>query len=89
MTDSSLRPFFAPAGVMVVGASKDPTKLGYALARNLIRSGYAGAIHFINPRGGTLLGHPMYTRIADVPDPVELAIILVPPPFVPDTMREV
>ena len=89
MTDPSLLPFFAPRGVMVVGASKDPTKLGYALARNLIQSGYTGAISFINPKGGVLLGHNMITRIADVPDPVDLAVVLVPPPAVPGAMREV
>ena len=51
MTDStSLIPFFDPEGVVVIGASQDPTKLGYGLANNLHRSGYKGAIHFVNLR---------------------------------------
>ena len=87
-SDPSLIPFFAPKGVAIIGASSDPTKLGYGLSRNLIQSHYQGAIHFVNPKGGTLLGRPVYTRIADVPDPVDLAVVLIPAPFVPATLKE-
>lgn len=87
-TDTSLTPFFAPQGVAVLGASRDPTKLGYGLSRNLVQSGYRGAIHFVNPRGGMLFGHPIYAKIGDVPDPVDLAVLLVPPEFVPQTLEE-
>jgi acetate---CoA ligase (ADP-forming) len=88
MTDNSLIPFFAPQGVAVVGASQNPTKLGYGLARNLIQCNYQGVVHFINPKGGILLGHPIYSHIADVPDPVDLAILLIPAPAVPQALRE-
>ena len=44
--------FFNPRGVAVIGASSDPGKLGYAVARNLIQSGYQGAIHLVNQKGG-------------------------------------
>lgn len=84
---SSLSPFFSPRGVAIVGASREPTKLGYGLARNLVQSGYPGAVHFVNPRGGELLGRPIYRQIADLPDPVDLAVLLVPPQFVPDALR--
>ncbi|MBE9473323.1 MAG: acetyl CoA synthetase, partial [Chloroflexi bacterium] len=46
--DPSLTPFFSPQGVAIIGASLDPTKLGYGFSRNLVQSGYQGAIHFIN-----------------------------------------
>ncbi|MCA1954029.1 MAG: acetate--CoA ligase family protein [Anaerolinea sp.] len=85
--NSSLSPFFSPRGVVVVGASREPTKLGYGLARNLVQSGYSGAVHFVNPRGGELLGRPIYRQIAELPDPVDLAVLLVPPQFVPDSLR--
>ena len=86
-TDLSLTPFFAPQGVAIIGASTDPNKLGYGLARNLIQSHYQGAIHFVNLKGGQLLGRPIYTRIEDVPDPVDLAVILIPAPYVPETLE--
>jgi len=88
VTDPSLIPFFDPKGVVIIGASKDPTKLGYGLSRNLMLSHYQGAIHFVNPRGGDLLGHPVYTRVADVPDPVDLAAVLIPAAYVPAALKE-
>lgn len=85
---SSLIPFFNPKGVAVIGASQDPTKLGYGLANNLHHSGFKGVIHFVNLKGGTLLGRPIYTTILDVPDPVDLAAVLIPAQFVSPTLRE-
>ncbi len=85
---NSLDSFFHPRGVVVVGASHDPTKLGYGVARNLVHCGYVGGIHFVNPRGGTLLDRPVYTSIASVPNPVDLAVLIIPATAVPDTLRE-
>jgi acetate---CoA ligase (ADP-forming) len=86
--NASLSPFFAPRGVVIVGASTDPTKLGYGLSRNLMLSNYQGAIHFVNPKGGELLGHPIYTQISNVPDPVDLAALLIPAKYIPATLVE-
>jgi acetyl coenzyme A synthetase (ADP forming)-like protein len=83
-----LTPFFAPHGILLVGASHDPTKLGYGLARNLVQSNYQGAVHFVNPKGGNLLGRPLHTRIAEVPDPADLAILLIPAPAVAVALGE-
>ncbi|MFN2145502.1 MAG: acetate--CoA ligase family protein [Anaerolineales bacterium] len=89
MTESnSLTPFFNPKGVVVIGASQDPTKLGYGLATNLSRSGYQGAIHFVNLKGGSLLGKPVYQSVLDVPDPVDLAAVLIPAQYVIPALRE-
>ncbi len=84
--DETLNPFFQPSGVAVIGASNDPSKLGYGLARNLTQSGYQGVVHFVNLKGGFLLGRPMYTSIREVPDPVDLAVLLIPAKFVPETL---
>jgi len=84
----SLTSFFSPTGIVIIGASHEPTKLGHGLAYNLARSNYAGAMHFVNPKGGKLFGQPIYTNIAEVPDPVDLAVVLTPAPTVPQTLRE-
>lgn len=86
--DPTLLPFFQPQGIVLVGASADPTKLGFGVARNLLQSDYKGAIHFVNPKGGMLLSRPLHTHIADVPPPVDLAFLLIPAPFVPQALVE-
>ena len=86
--DSSLLPFFKPQGVVIIGASTSPEKLGYSAARNLIQSGYQGAIHFVSQRQGELFGHPLYTSLTQVPDPVDLAILIVPPSVTPKIIED-
>src|SRR4030065_1841425 len=82
-----LESFFSPRGVAVVGASQNPGKLGYGVARNLVLPGYAGAIHFVNPHGGRLFERPIYADLASVPDPVDLAMILIPGAAVPEALQ--
>ncbi len=72
-----------------MGASADPAKLGWFVARNMLRSGYAGAIHFVNLKGGELFGRPIYRTLAEVPDPVDLAVLIVPAPATPAALIEV
>ncbi len=87
MPTSSLRPFFNPQGVAVIGASATPGKLGHGVIANLIRSGYQGAIYPVNPHADAILGHKAYPDIRDVPDPVDLAVIIIPAARVPDALR--
>jgi acetyl coenzyme A synthetase (ADP forming)-like protein len=87
-TDPSLTPFFNPQGIAIVGASLDPTKLGYGLSRNLVQSGFKGAIHFINLKGGQLMGLPVHQHIREIPDPVDLAVLLIPAQSVPQAIEE-
>lgn len=83
-----LESFFAPRGVAVIGASHSPAKLGYGVARNLVLSGYPGAIHFVNPRGGSLFDRPVYPDVTSIPDPVDLAMILIPAASVPQALEQ-
>jgi acetyl coenzyme A synthetase (ADP forming)-like protein len=79
--------FFSPSGVAVVGASRDQNKLGFGVVRNLHDCGYQGGIYPVNPRGGEILGYPCYPSILDVPDPVELAVLIVPVAATPGVME--
>lgn len=87
-SQSTLEPFFVPTGVAVIGASQDPTKLGYGLARNLIQSNFKGAAYFVNPHGGSLFGQPVFDSILEVPEPVDLAILLIPAQHVCNALEE-
>ncbi|MDX1414987.1 MAG: acetate--CoA ligase family protein [Candidatus Promineifilaceae bacterium] len=86
-TEPSLLPFFNPQGVAVIGVSTNPAKLGYGIAYNLVKCGYSGGIHFVNPKGGVLLERPIYPAIDQVPDPVDLAVLLIPAQLIPPILE--
>jgi len=83
---SSLEPFFEPAGVAVIGASSNPHKLSFGILRNLVNSTYTGGIYPVNPGAQEILGKTSYPDVSSVPDPVELAVIVLPAPVIPDTL---
>jgi acyl-CoA synthetase (NDP forming) len=76
--------FFHPSSIAVIGAST--RKGGYNLIRNLL-SGYEGAVYPVNPRYDSIEGLPCFSRLEAIPDPVDLAIILVPAPAVPAVLE--
>jgi acetyltransferase len=86
MTD--LTTFFKPRGVAVIGASRDPNKLGYSLMNKLIQYKYRGEIYPINPKAEEILGYKAYASITQVPDPVDLAVIIIPAPYVARALSE-
>jgi acetate---CoA ligase (ADP-forming) len=75
---ASLRPFFAPAGVAVIGASKRRGSIGGELFRNIIEADFAGAAYPVNRSGEAVAGVRAYRTIEEIPDPVDLAVICVP-----------
>lgn len=74
-----LHTFFHPHGVAVIGASSNPNKLSYGVLHNLATHGYDGPVYPVNPKGRKILGLDVHTSVADLPDPVELAVIVLPP----------
>ncbi len=74
-----LHTFFHPQGVAVIGASSNPDKLSYGVLHNLATHGYEGPVYPVNPKEGKILGLNVYASVADLPDPVELAVIILPP----------
>jgi len=75
---SSLDFIFNPGQIAVIGASRSPQKIGYAVLDNIINSGFAGSIFPINPREEEIAGLKTYCSILDVKAPVDLAVICVP-----------
>jgi acetyltransferase len=84
----SLEPFFNPKGVAVVGASANPQKLGFGVVRNLVDYRYRGPIYPVHRQAGEVFGRPGFARVTDVPDPVDLAVIIVPAPAVAGVLEE-
>ena len=85
-----LEAFFNPKSVAVVGASTSPEKLGYAVLDNLVNGGYAevGKIYPINPKADEILGQKAYPSVLDVPETIDLAVIVIPYPYVPAVLEE-
>jgi len=79
---------FRPRSVAVIGASRNPEKLGHGILKNIIESGYQGAIYPINPSTEEILGHPCHPSVLDVPDEVEQVVIVIPAPLVAQALEE-
>jgi acetyltransferase len=77
-----------PRGVAVIGASTDPAKLGYQVLNNVIQYGYEGGIYPVNPTADEILGKKAYPSVLECPDPVDLAVVLVPNKAVPAVLEQ-
>lgn len=80
--------FFDPHGVAVIGASADPSKLGHAVLKNILDSGYDGPVYAVNPKGGEILGVPVFPDITVIPDRVDLAVIVIPARLVAEELEQ-
>jgi acetyl coenzyme A synthetase (ADP forming)-like protein len=83
-----LESFFEPQSVAIVGASRDPEKLGYAVLANLKDGGYTGDLYPVNPKADEILGLKAYPSVIDIPNAVDLAVIVIPYKFVPAVLEQ-
>ena len=83
-----MKKFFYPRNVAVVGVSENPANLGRGIVAHLVSFGYQGKIYPVGPRGGTVFGLPVLSHIRDLPEPVDLAVILTPARFVPQVVAD-
>ena len=77
-----------PRSVAVVGASKDPFKWGNMLLKAILKSGFEGRVYPINPKEKEIEGLPCYPTVKDVPDDIDMAIIVVPARIVPMIFKD-
>jgi acetyl coenzyme A synthetase (ADP forming)-like protein len=75
---ASLRPFFAPDRVAVVGASRRRGSIGGELFRNILAADFAGAVYPVNRDGEPVAGVRGYRTVSDIPESIDLAVICVP-----------
>jgi acetyl coenzyme A synthetase (ADP forming)-like protein len=85
---ASLLPIFYPRGVAVVGASRDERSIGGRLMRNMIDAHFSGAVFPVNPNSPAVGGVKAYRSVLDIPDPIDLAVIIVPARFVLQVVQE-
>ncbi|MEM0267706.1 MAG: CoA-binding protein, partial [Thermofilaceae archaeon] len=75
MASGGLAAFLKPGSVAVVGASREPSKIGHRVLRNILSSGFRGRVYAVNPNASEILGVKCYPSILDVPEPVDLAVV--------------
>ncbi|HSI98166.1 MAG TPA: GNAT family N-acetyltransferase, partial [Gaiellaceae bacterium] len=85
---ASLRPFFEPRSVAVVGASRRRGSIGGELFRNVVEADFAGAAYPVNRDGNPVAGVRGYRSVAEIPDDVDLAVICLPAAAVLDAARD-
>ena len=84
----NLTPMLKPRSVAIIGASRDPSKVGHVILQNYINSGYDGKIYPVNKSGDDILGLKTYKSISAIGSKVDLAVIAIPAQFVPEVLDE-
>jgi acetate---CoA ligase (ADP-forming) len=74
----SLRPFFRPRSVAVLGASRKRGSIGGELFRNILEADFEGAAYPVNLRGEPVAGVRAYTSVEQIPDEIDLAVVCLP-----------
>ena len=85
---ASLRPFFEPRSIAVIGASRRRGSIGGELFRNVLAGDFAGAAYPVNRDGEPVAGVRAYRSIEEVPEPVDLAVISLPAAAVLEAAEE-
>ena len=69
---------FSPRTIAVVGATNREGSVGLAVFRNLLDAGYQGVLYPVNPKAKSIQGVKAYPTVSDIPDDLDLAVIIVP-----------
>lgn len=82
-------PMLNPKSIAIIGASRDPDKVGHIILQNYVDGGYDGRLYPVNKNAdGKILGLQTYASVLQIKDKIDLAVIAVPAPFVPDVVEE-
>ena len=79
---------FKPQTVAVIGATEKEGSVGRTLLWNLISNPFGGTIYPVNPKRNNVLGIRAYPSVGEIPDKIDLAVIVTPAPSVPGVIDE-
>lgn len=77
-----------PKSIAVIGASKNPSKIGHAILKNMLISGYVGKLYAVNPSSDSILGIKCYDSVLEIKRKIDCAIIAIPAKAVPQALEE-
>lgn len=85
----SLSVFLNPKSIAIIGASRDPQKVGGIVVNNIIESGFSGTIFPINPKATEIHGLQCYSDFINLPYAPDLAIIAIPAQWVLEALQQI
>lgn len=85
---ASIRPFLQPKSIAVIGVSRARDSLGQLMFRHIIDSDYRGTVYPVNPHAASIVSVRAYASIQDIPEGVDLAVLIVPASTVPTVAAE-
>ncbi len=85
---ANLRSAFSARSVAIIGASRNPGKIGYVVLENFVKGNYKGKVFAVNPNADKILNVRCYPSVLSIPERVELGIITVPGEMVPKVIEE-
>ena len=86
--ENNLKTLFNPKSVAVIGASRNPKKIGHLIFKNIIEGGFTGSVYPVNPKAKKILGRPAFASVKDIKKPIDLIIIVIPAPIIPRVLEE-
>ncbi len=84
----NLDPVFNPKSIAVIGASREPGKIGHVITKNFLDGGFIGNVYPINPKADEILGMKCYPSVMDVPSKIDSAVVAINSRLVPGVLKE-
>ncbi len=88
MENKSLKCIMNPKSVAIIGASRNPEKVGRVIMQNYINTGYSGKLYPVNKEADEILGRKAYKSVLDIKGRVDLAVIAIPAAGVPGVLED-
>ncbi len=88
MKSEHVQALLSPRSVAVIGASTRPDTVGRAVFANILLGDYQGVVYPVNPKAKSIMGVRAYASVLDIPDDVDLAVVVVPARVVPQVLEE-
>ena len=74
----SMKSFFEPKTVAVIGANRERGRIGSEILQNLLGAGFTGSVFPVHPTAAEIGGRPAFRHVIDIPEAIDLAVVVVP-----------
>ena len=85
---ATIKTIMEPKSIAVIGATDRVGSVGRAVVTNIIEGGFSGVLYPVNPRARSVVSNRAFPSIKDIPDDVDMAVVIVPAPMVVDVVQQ-